>query len=119
MKKENTDEHENNFDKEYSENSFWDKVTNVAKTAGKEVIEKALTLFYYAKDSDTPSKDKVIVFGALGYFILPIDVIPDALLPLGFTDDLGVIVAAYNALAKNITNEHKQKAKEQCDRWFE
>ncbi len=110
---------QNNFEKEYSENSFWNKVKNSAQSAGKELIGKALTLFYYAKDPEVPVKDKAIVFGALGYFILPFDAIPDALPGLGFTDDLGVIVAAYKAIAKNITEEHKQKAKEQMEKWFD
>lgn len=57
--------------KEYTEESFWSKLTRYATSAGKEVVEKALLLYYAAQRPDTPMWAKATVYGALGYFILP------------------------------------------------
>jgi len=65
------------YSKKYSESSFWTKIKNYAKSAGKEVIEKALILYFCLKDPDTPAWAKSVIIGTLGYFILPMDSIPD------------------------------------------
>lgn len=106
------------YKKNYSESGFWDKVTIYAKKAGKKVIEPALKMYYSAQDPNTPTKAKAIIYGALGYFILPIDVIPDVAPVVGYTDDLGVLVTALTTVAIHITDEHVRKAKETMTRWF-
>ena len=65
------------FEKQYSEEKFWDKVKNVAKKAGIKIIYVALRLYYAV--SALPIEKKAIVFGGLGYFILPVDLITDAI----------------------------------------
>jgi hypothetical protein len=50
---------------EFSENSFWQKIKDQAGSAGKEVVEAALKLFYALQDSDTPKAAKAIIIGAL------------------------------------------------------
>ena len=50
--------------------------------------------------------------GALAYFILPIDAVPDILLVLGYTDDAAIIVAAFAAARMHITEAHRAKARE-------
>ncbi len=108
----------NEYSKEYSEESFWEKVKKYALKAGKEVIEKALMLFYCLQDKDTPKWAKGVIVAALGYFIFPMDAIPDPTPVVGFADDLGVLVAALAAVAAHIKEEHKQKAKETLKTWF-
>ena len=68
---------EENYSDKYSEESFWQKVGKFALVAGKKVIEIALTLYYCLKDPDTPKRAKATITGALGYFIWPLDAIPD------------------------------------------
>lgn len=109
---------DNQFEKEFSEDSFWDKTKNFAKAAGETVLEPALKLYYSAKDSDTPAWAKTTVYGALGYFVSPIDAIPDITPIVGYSDDLGVLVAATAAVAAHIKNEHGEKAKETLKQWF-
>jgi hypothetical protein len=70
-------EEKRGFEKEYSDQGFWDKVITHAKAAGKEVIEKALWLYYAAQAPQTPAWAKGVIYGALGYFIFPVDAIPD------------------------------------------
>lgn len=106
------------YEKEYSEEGFWDKLAKYAKKAGKNVIEPALTMYYAALDENTPMWAKTVVYGALGYFILPIDIIPDVIPVVGFTDDLATIAAALATVASYIKEEHKAKAKQKMKDWF-
>ena len=75
-------------------------------------------MLYYALQSPTISKkDKLIVYGALGYLILPIDLLPD-FLPGGFTDDIAGLALAIYKIARNITPEVRDKAKAKVQDWF-
>lgn len=106
------------YSNKYDDDGFWKKVGKFALKAGKAVIENALKLYYCYKDSDTPTWAKSIIVGALGYFIMPLDAIPDPTPVIGFTDDAGVLVAAVGAVAAHIKKEHVEKAKETLKRWF-
>lgn len=106
------------FSSQYSDSGFWDKVKGYAKVAGKSALEPALKMYYAALDSDTPVWAKTTIFGALGYFISPIDVIPDMLPVVGYTDDIGVLVAAAAAVAAHIKTEHVEKAKTTLKQWL-
>ena len=109
---------EQNYSENYSETRLWDKITQFAKNAGREVVEKALVLFYAASDPDTPKKAKAIIYSALGYFILPLDAIPDITPILGFSDDLGAPALALATVAAHIKEEHRQAAKAKVAQWF-
>jgi uncharacterized membrane protein YkvA (DUF1232 family) len=108
---------QNGHAKHYSEKDFWKKVADVAQSAGKTVIESALTLYNVLQDKDTPLAAKGIIIGALGYFILPFDVIPD-FLPGGFVDDLAVLGAALSAVAVSVKDSHREAAAEKVKKWF-
>ncbi|WP_434999677.1 YkvA family protein [Vibrio scophthalmi] len=112
---------ENNteYSSQYSDDNFWTKVKGFAKVAGENVLAPALKLYYAARDPDTPVWATTVVYGALGYFISPIDAIPDITPVVGYTDDLGVLIAATAAIAAHIKEIHKQKAKETLKRWFD
>ena len=103
---------------EYSDSSFWEKISKYAKKAGKEVIEKALWLFYAAQDPATPIWAKTTIYGALAYFVSPLDAIPDVIPVAGYTDDLGVLAAAIAAVSIYITKEVKEKAAAKMSTWF-
>lgn len=102
----------------YSEEGFWDKLKHYAKKAGKTVVETALKLYYASRDPDTPLWAKTTIYGALAYFISPLDAIPDILPLTGYTDDLGILAAAVTAVAAHIKPEHVEKAREQIKNWF-
>jgi uncharacterized membrane protein YkvA (DUF1232 family) len=106
------------FSSHYSDDGFWGKIKTYAKSAGRGVLEQALKMYYSATDPDTPLWAKTTIYGALGYFISPIDAIPDLLPALGYTDDLGVLIAAAAAVAAHIKDEHVQKARETLKQWF-
>ena len=106
------------FRKHYSDASFWDKLKRYSKEAGMKVVYPALLLQYMMKSDDVPLKAKLILSAALGYFILPIDFIPDFAPLLGFTDDLGVLLLIIRQMAVYITPEIRKNAREHLHRWF-
>lgn len=106
------------YQKHYSEESLADKIAKVAKKAGVKVIYAALLLYYVLKNPLTPRGDKTKILGALGYFILPLDLIPDAIPVVGFADDLAALTWALYAVGRNITPEIKAQAKAKLRDWF-
>lgn len=106
------------YSKEYSESSFWNKVKKFASKAGSKVIYTALKLYYTMQSPNTPAWAKTVIIGALGYFISPIDVIPDPTPVVGFADDLGVLAAAAATVVTNITPAIKDEAKRKLKEWF-
>jgi uncharacterized membrane protein YkvA (DUF1232 family) len=78
--------------------------------------EDVVAAYYCAFDPATPLKVKGILLGALAYFILPFDVIPDVLLGLGFTDDMAVLYAAISMIRSNMTQDHRDRAKDTLEK---
>ncbi len=112
------DQEQQGFGKDYSEDSFWGKIKKYAKAAGVEVIEKALQLYYALQNANTPAWAKTVIVGALGYFISPIDAIPDITPLIGYGDDLGVLAAAIAMVSTHITDDIKEKATTKSKEWF-
>lgn len=106
------------FTKFYSPDGLFSKIGSVAKSSGVKVIYGALLLYYALFDKDVSIKDKAIVIGALGYFILPADMIPD-FLPGGYVDDLGVVTMAVKAIWSNISDSTRSKARKRLSNWFD
>ena len=109
---------EQQYEKKYTDDSFWDKVVKFAKTAGREVIEKALWLYYAAQQPNTPLWAKTAIYGALGYFISPIDAIPDITPVVGDADDLAVLAAAGAPVATSIPADVTARAADKLRGWF-
>lgn len=106
------------YQKYYSESGFWKKLGKVAIVAGSRLIYCALLLYYVLKSPDVSIKDKAMIIGALGYFILPVDLIPDFIPVAGYADDMAALVACYNAVKDNVTPEIEQQAQEKLADWF-
>lgn len=88
---------------------FWRKFGSVASRI--PFAEDAAAAYYCALDSKTPTRVRAVMFGALAYFLLPTDAVPDIFLGLGFTDDAAVMATALNMLAGHISPEHRTAAK--------
>ncbi len=106
------------YSKQFSEDSYWSKLKNFAKQAGREVVEKSLILYYVGTDPTVPSWAKGIVAAALGYFIVPVDAIPDLAPFVGYADDLGAISMALAAIASCISKAHVEQAKLKTEEWL-
>jgi uncharacterized membrane protein YkvA (DUF1232 family) len=109
---------DNHRPESYSDSGFWEKLKKYAKSAGSEVVEKALTLYYVAADSNTPASAKAIIYGALGYFIFPVDIISDFIPVVGYTDDTVALAAAVKAMVDYTEQDHIDAAKEKIKEWF-
>lgn len=102
----------------YSEQRFWDKLRRQALRAGRGVVERALCLYYTAQQPGTPAWAKSVIYGALAYFIVPLDAMPDIAPLLGFTDDMSVLAAALVTVALHINDEARAQARSRMARWF-
>ena len=102
----------------YSDSAFWTKVKRFAKKAGAKVIYLALMLYYAMISSETPVWAKTVIVSALAYFICPVDLIPDTIPVVGFSDDLAALTAAAKAVSVCITPEVTAKAKSKLNGWF-
>jgi uncharacterized membrane protein YkvA (DUF1232 family) len=88
---------------------FWPKVRS---TLGRvPFTEDVVAAFYCATDRATPAYVRAVLFGALAYFVLPTDLIPDFIAGLGFTDDATVLMAAFTAVRAHFTPEHRSRAR--------
>lgn len=95
----------------YSDNRLWKKIERVAKKVGATVLLPVFTLYYMLQDDKVSLQHKAYIVGALGYFILPIDLIPDGVLPvIGFTDDIAVMTLVLKLVKDSITPEIKARA---------
>ncbi|MGE3875716.1 MAG: YkvA family protein [Parvibaculaceae bacterium] len=93
---------------------FWPKLARVF--ASIPFAADALAAYYCAFDRSTPLKVKGLLLGALAYFVLPLDAVPDFLLGLGFTDDMAVLLATISMIRTHLKPEHYDKARETLDR---
>lgn len=104
------------YAKQFSENDLWTKLRGFAAKAGAKLVYIVLCLFYAL---DTISiKEKLIVMGALGYFIFPTDAIPDIMPGIGFSDDLAALLAVFNGLRSGIKPESVGHAQDKLTEWF-
>ena len=84
----------------------------MARVAAKiPFADDLLAAYYCAFDRNTPHHVRVILLGALAYFVMPIDVVPDLLPLFGFADDAAVLAAALKAVSDAIRPEHREAAR--------
>ena len=114
----NREEEMARYSDHYDEDAFWEKLKKFARKAGIKVCYAALLLYYVLKSPSTSAKDRAKIIGALGYFILPIDVIPDFIPVAGYTDDLAALVWGVDCVIKSITPEVKAQSAAKLHEWF-
>jgi uncharacterized membrane protein YkvA (DUF1232 family) len=96
-------------DRESVRRRFWIKLKRVV--ANLPFAEDLLAAYYCAFDKQTPRHVQVALLGAIAYFILPFDFIPDMMPILGFTDDAAVLATAIRLVASHIRPEHRDAAR--------
>lgn len=87
---------------------FWPKIRRTASRI--PFAGQALSVWFAARDPETPAAAKGLMLGALAYFVLPIDAIPDIFAGIGFTDDAAVIAALIATLGAHIKRRHRDQA---------
>ena len=103
----------------FSEGAFWEKIGKTSRKAGLQVVYSALLLFYLMESRSVSVRAKAGIMAALGYFILPTDLIPDLVVAFGFSDDIAVLLYVLSQVADNITPEVKEKASKKLSDWFD
>lgn len=93
---------------------FWAKTKRVA--AGLPFAEDLLAAYYCAFDQRTPLQVKAALVGALAYFVLPFDFVPDVLPFIGFGDDAAVLITAIRMVGAHMLPEHRIAARAALDR---
>ena len=96
----------------YSESKLLRKLSSAARWAGAKVVYAVLLLYYVLRSDEVPLKEKSKILGALGYFILPADMVLDFIPMLGYSDDMADLLWALHSVATNISPQIKSKAKE-------
>lgn len=104
-------------DPERLRESFWKKLKRVATQL--PFAEDLLAAYYCAFDRETPRHVQAALLGAIAYFVLPFDFLPDVLPVLGFTDDAAVLATAIRLVSSHITSEHRQAARAALGRGVE
>ena len=97
---------------------LFQKLSRVAKKAGIKAVWCVLVLYYSLQSSNVSSKDRKLIIGALGYFILPIDLLPDFVPFLGYADDYAALAYVVYKVAKAVTPEVKAQADVKLHEWF-
>lgn len=83
-------------------------VPKLLRVAGRIPFADDLAAAYYcALDAETPIKVKLVLFSALGYFVLPVDAVPDVITGLGFADDATVLATAMSIVGSHIREPHR------------
>jgi uncharacterized membrane protein YkvA (DUF1232 family) len=92
---------------------FWPKMRKVA--AHVPFAADALSVWFCARDDETPVAAKGMMFAALAYFVMPFDAIPDVIAGLGYTDDAAVFAAMLTVVGRHLKPRHKEAARRQID----
>lgn len=99
--------------------SLWDKIKTYAMKVGRVAARPVLLLYYVMKSEATPMKDKLAIFGALAYIVLPVDLLNAKRLPIiGWIDEVVSLAVAVQRMQKYITPEMERKADDQLDKCF-
>lgn len=116
--KENINLEKEEYKKEYNEKSFFDKLKKILKVVGVKGVYMLLLLYNTLQRKGIPPKEKSIIIGALGYFILPLDALPDITPIIGYSDDIFALGMAILKVMPYIDDKMKEKSREQIIKWF-
>lgn len=98
--------------KHFDDQGFLRKLARYALRLGRPVVEQLYGLYFILRANTTPMRSKLLIVGALLYFISPIDAIPDLLTPLGFSDDIAVVAMVYKLVKEYLTDDILARAKD-------
>lgn len=115
---EDLQESMNKYQEKYSEKGLWDLLASSAKAIGEPVVRSALEMFYAMLREDMPISAKGEIIGALAYLIFPVDLIPDFIPVLGWSDDAAAIAFAYKRVQDYIDDDVKARADKKLHEYF-
>lgn len=102
----------------YEESAFKNKMRDFGSRLGSKALYPAVLLFNLLRDKNTPLEVRGVIVASLGYFICPLDFIPDIVPVLGMTDDVGALTLAVQLVKQHITQELEDKTSDDLSKWF-
>ena len=102
----------------YNEKKFLGKLKKLLVQLGEEVALRLLMLYFLMGSKKVPLKIRMLIMAALGYFVLPSDLISDFIPALGFTDDIAFLTYTFNQAAKYADDGIRKKASEKLESWI-
>lgn len=117
--KDNTMEYDyKKYTNDFSDGKFWSKMKEVAKKIGLKATSYALILYYVLQKKEVPLADKMLITGCLGYFILPLDLVPDIIPAMGYSDDVVGMLFAIKRCMNYVDDEIKENVSNRLVSWF-
>ncbi|WP_297072269.1 YkvA family protein [uncultured Duncaniella sp.] len=107
----------NRFKDAYDHTALMDKLKKYGRKAGLKVVYGVLILYYASLDKSISFKDRMMIMAALGYFVVPLDIIPDALFG-GFVDDMAALTFVLKTVWHNLTPSVFDRARTKLEEWF-
>ena len=100
-------------------NALIDKLRPWALKAGRAATRPLLQFYYVMDDENTSTLDRVLIYAAIIYTIIPMDFLPRSVFKfLGVLDDGVAMLFVYNKIKDKITPEINRKVKKTLDEWF-
>ncbi len=106
------------YEQHYDKDSLLTKIKKFGRNLGLEALFKVVQLWYVLEKPDVPASTKAVIMGALGYFIAPLDFLPDMLPVLGYTDDIVAVTFALIKVQGYIDDDVNQKARKLLSKIF-
>ena len=107
------------YTNDFSDGKFWSKMKEVAKKIGLKATSYALILYYVLQKKEVPLADKMLITGCLGYFILPLDLVPDLIPAMGYSDDVVGMLFAIKRCMNYVDDEIKENVSNRLVSWFD
>jgi uncharacterized membrane protein YkvA (DUF1232 family) len=104
---------------QYSETKLMSKIARFAKNAGMQCVYDVLVLANVMKSKEVTIAEKAMIIGALGYFICPLDLIPDLMIGTGYIDDIGMLVYVLKSIQSKITPTIERNARNKLHEYFD
>ena len=89
---------------------FWPTVKKALRTI--PFMDEVVAAYFAMLDPQTPMQARLILIGALAYFVLPFDLVPDIIFGVGFLDDASILAAAFASVRSSITEDHRAAARQ-------
>ncbi|MFM7087568.1 MAG: DUF1232 domain-containing protein [Cyanobium sp.] len=88
------------------------------RRAGRTLARPALECLELLLDPATPHQVRLTVLAALTYLLLPLDLIPDFIPAVGFSDDLVALTALLGLCSRHLTPAIRARAQRRLEAWF-
>jgi len=106
------------YKKYYDEDKFLYKLKKSVFRLGEEVVVRILMLWFLLRSGKVPIKTRLLILAALGYLVMPADLVSDFIPALGFTDDVAFLTYAYNQTSRYMDENIRKKAEEKLQNWM-